>query len=539
VADGDTKGAVPSFDLRAMARARPSASAREAGLAALVAALLGYSFMFADVTVPNERTRVYLAVALVDHGTLSIDPAVERFGPVADAARFEGRRYTDKAPGSSLLGAAVYGVARIFTAPEDWTIAELVQLTRTAVMVPLGVLGFLLARAFSRRLRVSEPALDVTSLAFALGSAAFHYSAAFFGHYIVAVLLLLSLFLLAGDEAGEPGRGRHALAGAAAGLAGLTEYQAIVVAAMIFAFVVVKSRGRPSSVAAFALGALPFAALLLAYDALAFGGPFELSYQHLLDARVQARHTRGVAGVGAPIAEATQGILFSLHRGLLATSPVAVFAPFGLFELARRGERALAVLLGAFIGYYLLFVFGADMWFAGWGFGPRLLVPCLGAVFLAVGPALDRALPRPVLGGVARGLAAFGIVAYGLVTEVFAELPPEMKNPWLDVVKPALERGLHSPNLLTRAGASPGLVTLAPAWALTALALFVVLSAGLSGLRSRARVARASIASALTVLAFCAIFEVRGPSVEARSQRGFLAFVERLAASEREATPRR
>ncbi len=507
--------------------------ARDACLTALTAILLAYSFMFAEITVPNERSRVYLSVALVDHGTLTIDPAIERFGPVADAARFDGHVYTDKAPGSSLLGAIVYGVARLFTSPEDWTIEALVQLMRTALMVPLGALGFVLLRALLRRLRVSEPAVDVTSLAFALGSAAFHYSAAFLGHYIVAVLLLAAIGLVAFAPEPRDGPeprvvGRFALAGAAAGFAGLTEYQAVVVAGMIFVFVVARSVQRPARAVAFTLGALPFAALLLGYDALAFGGPFELSYQHLLDARVQAHHARGIAGVGMPIAEATRGSLLSLHRGLLATSPIAALAPLGLVALARRGERGLALLLAGFIGYYLLFVFGADLWFAGWGFGPRLLVPCFGALFLAVGLAVDGALARPALGGVARGLVAFGIVANALVTEVFPELPPEMTNPWLDVVKPALARGLHSPNLLTHFGYPPGLGSLVPAWILTGVALAVVVFAGLARLRPRARVVASVVASALTVALFCFAVEASGPGVAERPQRAFFSFMEHL-----------
>jgi hypothetical protein len=500
-----------------------------------VTVLLAYSSMFAGITVPNERSRVYLSVALVDHGTLTIDPAIERFGPVADAARFEGRVFTDKAPGSSLLGAIVYGAARVFTAPEDWSIEALVTLMRTALMVPLGAFGFLLLRAFLRRLEVSEPAIDIASLAFALGSAAFHYAAAFVGHDIVAVLLLLALYLVweaPAGRSGGPSLGRHALGGAAAGLAGLTEYQAVIVAGMIFLFVASRNRAEPSRVVAFALGALPFAGLLLAYDTLAFGGPFELSYQHLLDARVQARHARGIAGVGMPIAEATRGILVSFHRGLLATSPIALLAPLGLLALARRGERGLALLLAGFVGYFLLFVFGADMWFAGWGFGPRLLVPCFGALFLLVGVGLDRALERPLVGGVARGLAAYGIVVYGLVTEVFAELPPEIQNPLVDVVKPALERGLHSPNLLTRFGLPGGVTTLAPAWALMAVALGVVLFAGLPRLRSRAAVAASVVGSACAVLAFCVAIERRGPTLDARAQDGFLGFMERFAREE-------
>src|SRR5262245_57034982 len=64
---------------------------------------LAYSWMYSAISVPNERTRMYLTVALVDHGTFAIDAPLQRFGRVYDLARFGGHYYTDKAPGASLL----------------------------------------------------------------------------------------------------------------------------------------------------------------------------------------------------------------------------------------------------------------------------------------------------------------------------------------------------------------------------------------------------------------------------------------------------
>ena len=60
-------------------------------------------------------------------------------------------------------------------------------------MVPFGVLGFLVLRWLLRRLAVSEPCLDLVSLAYALGSPALHYATAFYGHVLVGTLVLSSL----------------------------------------------------------------------------------------------------------------------------------------------------------------------------------------------------------------------------------------------------------------------------------------------------------------------------------------------------------
>ena len=53
----------------------------------------------------NQNSRFDLVVAIVDHGTLSIDCCVANTG---DYALFEGHTYSDKAPGLALLGVPTY-----------------------------------------------------------------------------------------------------------------------------------------------------------------------------------------------------------------------------------------------------------------------------------------------------------------------------------------------------------------------------------------------------------------------------------------------
>src|SRR5512145_1504523 len=100
------------------------------GVFLLSAFLLCFTSSFRQLTAPNERTRVYLAVALVDEHSLSIDGPNRRFGTAGDAAKFEGRYYTDKAPGSSLLAAAVYASVRVFSPAEAWSAESLISLMR-------------------------------------------------------------------------------------------------------------------------------------------------------------------------------------------------------------------------------------------------------------------------------------------------------------------------------------------------------------------------------------------------------------------------
>src|SRR6185436_13167759 len=285
----------------------------------LVAIALAYSTMFSGVSAPNERSRIYLAVSLVDAGTIEITPAIDRFGKILDIAAHDGRYYSDKAPGSSLLAAMLYGTLRIFTEAEDWTIDELLLLTRRGLMVPIGVIGFFALRRLMRRMAIGRTLADIVALGWILGSAAFHYSSALYGHQIVGVSLLLALLLSIEAEA-RVGTSRPlaallaAGAGACAGLAGLTEYQSGIPALFLALYVLCGPLGQSVyGAAAFAAGALPFLIGLGAYNTVAFGGPFELSYDHLFHTGLKSIHSHGVGGVTLPNGKSFQGGILSLN----------------------------------------------------------------------------------------------------------------------------------------------------------------------------------------------------------------------------------
>lgn len=455
-------------------------------LGVLVLALLSYSWMFSEISVPNERSRVYLAVAMVDHGTLSIDEPIRRYGEIYDRARRDGRTYTDKAPGSSLLAAVPYWIVRRFTQPSDWRIHELVNLMRTWVMLPISLIGFAWLRRLLRRAGLEPPAIDIASLGWILGTSAFHYGTSFYGHQLVAVCLLGALALVHDAERAQEESGRARAvhlpllgAGMLAGFAGLTEYQAGIPAAMLALYVVTgPARKRPAALATFIAGAVPFALLLFGYNTLAFGGPLKLSYQFLIDPSLRELHGQGIGGVAAPHWDYALGGLFSLHRGIFSTSPVLLLALPGLVVLWRRGARRLSVLFGAALLYFLLFISSTKIWYAGWGFGPRLLVPVMAWTAVPVAACIDAMARWPIASGFARGLTLFGILIHQAVHAVFPELPEGATNPLIDALLPALRSGHVSPNLMSRAFGVYGPKSLLPLAVLVLIAVCVVMLRG-------------------------------------------------------------
>src|SRR5512136_716035 len=86
--------------------------ANQIAIAALL--LVCYTYAFPRWADWNQTSRFDLVVAVVDHGTLSIDCCVSNTG---DYALFEGHTYSDKAPGMSFLGIPAYvmfkGIAAI------------------------------------------------------------------------------------------------------------------------------------------------------------------------------------------------------------------------------------------------------------------------------------------------------------------------------------------------------------------------------------------------------------------------------------------
>jgi len=423
-----------------------------------------YSWMFADISVPNERSRVYLAMSLVDCGRVDIDCAVDRYGAINDWARAGNHYYTDKAPGSSFLAVIPYALARLFSRSRDWTIVDLVNLQRRLLMIPLSIVGALLLWRALAQLGVSRPSATVATAAWLLGSTALHYSAAFYGHQIVAVAILGAVYWGMMVEWRERRRtfGPTMWSGMACGLAGLVEYQAIPLALIVALGVLHRARGERDGTAVvwYIAGVVPFAALFFIYHTLAFGGPFELSYSHLVSKSIQASHTRGIGGVGLPHWDAAFGLAFSLHRGFLATSPVFIAALWGLARLQKR----LGLVIFGCLTVSFLAASGADAWVGGWSFGPRLLVPVFGLATIPLGGELDavRRSEREWVRGAVWAALAIGVLYNQLAQAVFPELPSDAVNPLRDVFWPMLQAGHLAPNVLSKLTGESELWTLLP-----------------------------------------------------------------------------
>jgi hypothetical protein len=313
-----------------------------------------------------DATRLCLSRAIV-HGELTISPCL---ADSVDFARYEGRVYSDKAPGMSVLAIPAVEATRLGPAT-GWISTD--DLRVWAVRVLSSGIAFVLLTAAVGR--VSEGLAAGSGapvlVTFATGTLVGPLAATTFGH-VTAAALAFAAFLLAW-------RRRPGLAGLAAGVAVTVEYQTGAVAAILALYVALAGL---HALGRYVVGLLPSALLLGAYDWAAFGSPFHLSYRYVANAYA-AEQQSGFFGVHVPTLEAAREV-FVGNRGLLVVAPVVVAAAAGLV-LLWRSRRAEAGVAAAVVAFFVLLNCGYFIPYGGTSPGPRFLTPAL--PFLALGLA--------------------------------------------------------------------------------------------------------------------------------------------------------
>ena len=355
-----------------------------------VTALLVYiAFWNPWLQFSNSDNFVDGAVSLVDTGRWELvhwrlyegkDTATARDGRVVPGVAF----------GTSLLIAPVYAAWRaVGGAPvAGWTGLETVNavvilllcapaMALTAVQVAW-LAGWLGA---ARRGRV------LAALLFGLGTQAFQFGTMLTKESFTALALTTAARL----ALAEGGARHRAAAGALAGAAVLLTHSVVVLPLLLG--LIVLARGGAGGATAFALGGLPFAAALGAYDTWLFGAPWRTSYS-----AITGLHTRFVMPKAAIVAD----LLVCPRGGLVLYSPFLLTAATGLAAAWRGARRAEAALTLAFLAN--LVVVGASWQSqfadrASWshGLGARYLFPALPFLAAFTGAVLERLGRRALL----------------------------------------------------------------------------------------------------------------------------------------------
>lgn len=391
--------------------------------------LFAYGF-FQQRPAWNEFSRYDTVRALVEQGTTRIDTYHENTG---DKAFYAGHWYSDKAPGSALLGVPVYVVATLTARLGGQDVPEDVAAIQAIAFVESGITTTLLVLLLIRFLApvVGEGWATAVGLAYGFGSIAFPFATMFFGHAASTAALFASFYLLHRWRSKRQPWAPVA-AGLLAGLAVLIEIPALIGVAVLGLYAVwIDRRGA----LAFILGGVPLAVVFAIYNWISFGGPFNLGYMNLLPGSFASGMSEGILGVRWPD-PATAGDLLFGPRGLVRLAPWFVAVPVGLVAAARsRAIRAEVLVCAAITALFLIYNAGYYLPFGGWTPGPRFLLPAL--PFAAVLVGLIPRSARPA----AAALMLLSIAVFFVATMTMPNAPERFGNPLFELWLPSLVSG--------------------------------------------------------------------------------------------------
>jgi len=350
--------------------------------------LFVYSYFISFPNVNwNINSRLGLIFALVHEGRFTIDSFHDQPDTFTnDKAFYNGHYYSDKAIGSSLLGALVYlpfyWFAKLFKTEFDFYSLRYV-LTFFVVGIPSALAGCLMYR-LCEHLSQDRWHAYVTTIAIMVGTMSFPFSTLLFGHQLAAALLFITFFMMVRIKLNpQSHRAPSAfLIGLLLGVTLITEYTTMVVVLPLigYYFYVLSSEKlwrTPSLVVLPVVGGLGPIALYLIYNTLCFGSPFSNAYSYVMD-EFREGMTRGFMGIGRPRLDVLYYITIHPVRGLFIQSPVLIAALVGFFSILKSQQWRVEGILAAFaLVAYLLVNAGYFVWWGGWSFGPRHLIPML------------------------------------------------------------------------------------------------------------------------------------------------------------------
>jgi len=464
----------------------------------LIAALLLFCYgFFQQQPAWNEYSRYDLVRALVEQGTTRIDAYEANTG---DKALFQGHWYSDKAPGTALLGVPAYLLLRLTASLAGQDPPTDVEGVQALAFVESGIATTALVLLLIRFLApfVGERWATIVGLGYGLGSIAFPFATMFFGHAVSTAALFAAFFVLHRLKHGSDRRTAY-LAGFLAGWAVLIEIPLVLGVGALFVYALFHGRGV---VARFVAGALPLLVVLLGYDWLTFGSPLSIGYQYT--PAFASQNAQGLVSIVWPRLDTTWDLLFG-PRGLLRLAPWFALAPLGLVAIRRRDARFEVVLAAVICVAFLTYNSGALNPFGGWTPGPRYLLPALPFAAVLVGFV---PLPLRLVAGLAMTFAA---AVFFVATATMPNAPERYADPLLQLWVPRFVAGEVAETAAWVRWGLGGLAALSVlavglAFGLVAIAV----SLGREGLASRAA-GRASIVLAAATLAFSIPFPPLSP----------------------------
>jgi hypothetical protein len=434
-----------------------------------------------NINNPNEFTRVFTAMAIVEKHTFVIDEQVQLWGWVNDMARVPSKTdgvphyFMVKAPGAVYLGVPGYFLfskvvapmlghhyPTLHSTPEErlwWLRMSTWALRLFASNIPC----FLFLLWFDKYLRdfTGDALIRYSAVAAAgLGTNYLAYTHMFASHAQYAVVAFLAFatiereLRLSRGDAKKRRVSRALLAGFLTSACVTFEYHSLFLT-IIFCIFAAFVFWRPTRLLAFAVGGLSNVPGVMYFHWKAYGNPLTPGHQMLETQRFAIEHRTGLWGVVWPTWEHIRALAVDPGFGFfgmspfmwigLAGIPLLLLSPYGLPSQRRAIRRATFVW--ALSGLVLFLVnAGIIEWRAGWTIGPRYLAAC--PPFFAFGAALAlerfaRAgrIRRALARGFGGGLALASVVSIGTVSLLIDTLPEAISRPFAQFSVPLMVTG--------------------------------------------------------------------------------------------------
>ncbi len=183
--------------------------------------------------------------------------------------------------------------------------------------------------------------------------------------------------------------------------------------------------------------------LLLLYNQLAFGSPWEMGYFHHDTPQFAKVHNRdNPLGLQVPDWSKLVPLLWGRYRGLTFYAPILLLSVPGWVVLFVRRCWSVAVVSLLVVSAVILVNLSYPEWTGGWSTGPRLLVPLIPFAILPIaglvaGTSRLARLAMIVL----TVLALAGGAQMLLFQAVGGRIPPDISDPLRDAVWPLWTTG--------------------------------------------------------------------------------------------------
>ncbi|MGH7879145.1 MAG: hypothetical protein ACREQD_06565, partial [Candidatus Binataceae bacterium] len=303
----------------------------------------------------------------------------------ADIISFAGHYYSVKAPGgsfsgllqwlwfSSLLSPLMANHETLYWALATWftivcSTSFIVALSCVAMYRLIILFGGTSGRAVA------------CALIMAFATIMLPYATEMTGEPIAGACILISFYLIASQRRPEDEAGCMVVAGVLTGWAVLCDFPAFLLAAPLAVYALFKLK-LTRHLAAFGVGAIVVAMVLIAYNQSAFGNPLFLSYEAYKSATNSQfpEQAIGFVGLTYPRLSILYKVLIDPQRGLLFCNPVLLLTLPGLIFMAMRKHLRAECGLIAFATLAMILFngsFGESIvsWGGGTATGPRQIV---------------------------------------------------------------------------------------------------------------------------------------------------------------------